>query len=200
MSGAEHPIRVWPRFGSHRTLFMGALLFSLILSLQLTQAKSSQNSPDELRSGAESFVKLVQSKETTAVLNRFSEQGTSFVGTAYVPSKASLSPEEIRKDFDAKVGVYCLFFDTKCFREEDGKERARSNGRALKASLNSLIDLLAKATEKRFVTYDISSTNGKVTLLLSARTPDTARLGEDAVNFYFRFENGQWKLRNIEYN
>jgi hypothetical protein len=179
---------------------MGTLLFSLTFSLQLTQARSSQNSPAELRSGAESFVKLIQSKETTAVLNRFSEQGTSFIGTAYVPSKASLSPEEIHKNFDAKVGVYCLFFDTKCFREEDGKERARSNGRPLKAPLISLVDLLTKATEKRFVTYDISSTNGKVSLLLSARTPDTARLGEDAVNFYFRFENGQWKLRNIEYN
>jgi hypothetical protein len=161
---------------------------------------SPQNSPDELRSGAESFVKLIQSKETIAVLKRFSEQGTSFAGTAYVPSKASLSPGEIHKDFDEKVGVYCMFFDTKCFREEDAKERARSNGRVLKAPLTSLIDLLAKATEKRFVTYDISATNGKVTLLLSARTPDTARLGEDAVNFYFRFENGQWKLRNIEYN
>jgi len=179
---------------------MGTLLFSLTFSLQLALAGSSQNPPDELRSGAESFIRLIQSKEMTAVLNRFSAQGTSFIGTAYVPSKASLSPEEIRKDFEAKVGVYCMFFDTKCFREEDAKERARSNGRALKAPLSSLVDLLAKATEKRFVTYDISGTNGKVTLLLSARTPETARLGEDAVNFYFRFENGQWKLRNIEYN
>jgi hypothetical protein len=179
---------------------MGTLLFSLAFSLQLTQARSSQNSPDELRNGAESFIKLIQSKETTAVLNRFSEQGTSFIGTAYVPSKALLSPEDIHKDFDAKVGVYCMFFDTKCFREEDAKERARSNGRALKGPLSSLVDLLAKSKEKRFVTYDISGTNGKVTLLLSARTPDAARLGEDAVNFYFRFENGQWKLRNIEYN
>jgi hypothetical protein len=41
--------------------------------------------------------------------------------------------------------------------------------------------------------------NGAVTLLLSTRTPDTARLGEDALNFYFRLENGQWKLRNLEY-
>jgi len=153
----------------------------------------------ELQKGAEEFVRLIEARNTAALQNRFSEQGTSFVGTAYVPSKVSLSPEEIRKDFETKTGVYCLFFDTTCFRAEDSKERTQQNGRALNAPLGAITDLLATAKAKRFVTYN-NLNNGKVTLLLSDRTPDTARLGQDAVNFYFRFEQGQWKLRNVEYN
>jgi hypothetical protein len=153
----------------------------------------------ELRSGAEDFAKLVENRDLPALLSRFSEQGASFVGTAYVPLNTSLSPQAINKDFETKTGVYCLFFDTSCLREEDSKERTRHNGRPLNIPLRSVIDLLATAKAKRFVTYDNLS-NGKVSLILSDRTPDTARLGQDALNFYFRFEQGQWKLRNLEYN
>jgi hypothetical protein len=121
------------------------------------------------------------------------------IGAAYIPAKVELSRDEVRKDFETKTGAYCLFFDSQCFRDEESKERTHHNGAPLRTPQRSIADLLASAKEKRFITYD-NLTNGKVTLLLSGRTPDTARLGEDAVDFYFRFEQGQWKLRNLEYN
>ena len=178
-------------------LRMFVLLF-FVLALPSVSA-GSPNSQEELRRGAEQFVNLIEAKDVEALLNRFSEQGTSFIGTAYVPSSASLSRDEIRKEFAVKSGIYCLFFDTKCFRDEDSNERSRQHGRPLALPLQSLLDLLAAAKAKKFVTYDTVG-NGKVTLLLSDRTPDTARLGQDALNLYFRFEQGEWKLRNVEYN
>lgn len=176
-----------------------SLLLLCLLVHPLVSAARSPNPQARLRQGAEQFVSLIESKDVATLLNLFSEQGTSFIGTGYVPSKASLSEQEIREAFEGKTGVYCLFFDTKCLLKEDSKERSRRNGRPLGTPLRSLFDLIAGAKTKRFVTYD-SMTNGKVTLLLSSRTPDTARLGDDALNFYFRFEQGQWKLRNVEYN
>jgi hypothetical protein len=156
--------------------------------------------PDEdIRQGAQKFVKTIEEKDLPSLLNLFSEQGTSFTSGTYALSQVSYSQEEIRKDFAGKAGVYCLFFSTQCLRDADSKERARLNRRPPQIALRSVIDLLATASEKRFVTYEISSMNGKVSLLLSARTPDTARLGEDALNFYFRRENGEWKLRNVEF-
>jgi len=175
-----------------RALSLVVLAFAIRCSL-------GADSQKELRSGAEDFVKLIENRDLPALLSRFSEQGTSFIGTAYVPLKTSLSQQEVHKDFEAKTGVYCLFFDTSCLRDEDLKERTRRNGRALSIPLRSITDLLATAKAKKFVTYDNLS-NGKVSLILSDRTPDTARLGQDALNFYFRFEQGQWKLRNFEYN
>jgi hypothetical protein len=175
------------------------LLLLCLLVLSLSSAAWSRNPQAELRQGAEQFVSLLESKDVATLMNLFSEQGTSFIGTGYVPSKASLTQQEIREAFEGKTGVYCLFFDTKCLSEEDSKERSRRNGRPLSTPVRSLLDLIAGAKTKRFVTYD-NMTNGKVTLLLSNRTPDTARLGDDALNFYFTFEQGQWKLRNVEYN
>jgi hypothetical protein len=177
--------------------FRSLLLFLLVLPS--VSAVPSQNPQAQLRQGAEQFVSLIESKDVAALLSLFSEQGTSFIGTGYVPSKASLSQHEIREAFEGKTGVYCLFFDTKCLSEEDSKERSRRSGRPLSTPARSILDLITGAKTKRFVTYD-NMTNGKVTLLLSNRTPDTARLGDDALNFYFRFEQGQWKLRNVEYN
>ena len=172
---------------------------SLLLVGFVLQGSSSSETPGGLRTGAEEFVKLIEANDLSALTNRFSEQGTSFVGGTYALTKTSFSPDEIRKDFEAKTGVYCLFFDTSCFRNKDAKERARRGGHPLTVPLQSLADLIAKAKIKKFVTYP-DRTNGQVSLILSNRTPDTARLGEDAVNFYFRFEQGQWKLRNLEYN
>jgi hypothetical protein len=187
-------------FTLHGAFLTVLVLIPLVLGFSAARDGQPQSPQDKLREGAQTFVELIRARDTAALLVRFSEQGTSFTGTAYVPSKAHLSPQEIHADFEAKVGVYCLFFDTKCFQQEDSKARTRENGRPLSSPLNSITDLLTKGTEKRFVTYNISNSNGKVSLLLSNRTPDTARLGEDAVNLYFRLENGQWKLRNIEYN
>jgi hypothetical protein len=174
-----------------------ALVFVLVLSS--VNSAGAQNKQEGLLNGAREFANLVEIKDAQGVMNEISDQGTSFIGTAYTPIKVDLSRDEIRKDFETKTGVYCLFFDTRCFQEEDARERSRRNGRALVFHLRSIADLLATAKEKRFAAYD-NLTNGKVTLLLSGRTSETARLGEDAVNFYFRFERGQWKLRNVEYN
>lgn len=163
-------------------------------------AAYSQSSQDDLCKGAEAFIKLIENRQEDALLRLFSEQGTSFIGTAYVPIKTALAPNEIQHDFAAKTGAYCLFFDTKCLREEDSRERDRRNGRPPRIPLTSILDLLSASHQMKFVTYDISRTNGKVTVLLCERTPETARLGQDALNFYFRFEDGRWKLRNVEYS
>jgi hypothetical protein len=176
------------------------LLFPLVFSLSLSFRVVQAAGPDQgLRQGAQKFVNLVEAKDSLSLLNLFSEQGTSFVSGTYALSKVEFSQSEIRKDFEAKTDVYCLFFNSQCLRDADSRERVRLNKPPLKIALRSISDLLAAANEKRFVTYDISSENGKVTLLLSARTPETARLGEDALNFYFRQENGEWKLRNVEF-
>ncbi len=190
------PLRFW----RHRLGFCAFNVLFCALAFHSVGAARSPNPEEELRSGAEKFVRLVESRDQGALLKLFSEQGTSFIGTSYVPSKVTLTPAEVRTDFEAKLGVYCLFFDTECFRQEDAKERVRQKGRPLRIPLRSVVDLISTASQKRFVTYDVSKTNGKVSLLLSERTPDTSSLGEDALNFYFRFEDGQWKLRNIEYN
>jgi hypothetical protein len=189
----------WPKSPAGARVDTFRLLLLCLLVLSLSSAAWSRNPQAELRQGAEQFVSLLESKDVATLMNLFSEQGTSFIGTGYVPSKASLTQQEIREAFEGKTGVYCLFFDTKCLSEEDSKERSRRNGRPLSTPVRSLLDLIAGAKTKRFVTYD-NMTNGKVTLLLSNRTPDTARLGDDALNFYFTFEQGQWKLRNVEYN
>jgi len=183
----RQPLRFWRRR-------LGVCAFSVLfcaLAFHSVGVARSPNPEEELRSGAEKFVRLIGSRDQGALLNLFSEQGTSFIGTAYVPSKVTLTPAEVRKDFEAKLGVYCLFFDTECFRQEDAKERVRQKGRPLRTPLRSVMDLITTASQKRFVTYEISKTNGKVSLLLSERTPDTASIGEDALNFYFRFEDGQ---------
>jgi hypothetical protein len=152
---------------------------ALVFVLLPASAARAQSRQDSLLKGAREFVSLVEIRDTQGLMERMCE--------------------EIRKDFDTKTGIYCLFFETKCFREEDARERSRRNGRALLFPLQSIADLLTRAKDKRFLAYD-NLTNGKITLLLSERTPETARLGQDAVNFYFRFEQGQWKLRNVEYN
>jgi hypothetical protein len=193
MSVAPLKIPAYRRTDTFRFLLL------CLLVLPLVSAAWSRNPQAQLRQGAEQFVSLIESKDVAGLLSLFSEQGTSFIGTGYVPSKASLSQQEIREAFEGKTGVYCLFFDSKCLSEEDSKERIRRSGRPLSTPARSLLDLIAGAKIKRFITYD-NMTNGKVTLLLSNRTPDTARLGDDALNFYFRFEQGQWKLRNVEYN
>jgi hypothetical protein len=190
------PLSVW----SLGSAIYGFSLLFFALALNTLCLAASSNSEEQLRGGAEEFIRLIEARDQTALLSLISEQGTSFVGTAYVPSKASLTPGEIRKDFEGKTGVYCLFFDTECFRHEDLQERIRQNGRPLRTPLRSIADLLSTARQKKLVTYDISKANGKVSVLLSSRTPDTARLGEDALNFYFRLEDGKWKLRNVEYN
>jgi hypothetical protein len=176
------------------------LLFLLVLFLSLCFGVVQAAGPDEgLRQGAQKFINLVEAKDSLGLLNLFSEQGTSFVSGTYALTKVEFSQSEIRKNFEAKTDVYCLFFNSQCLRDADSRERVRLNKPPLKIALRSISDLLAAADEKKFVTYDISSKNGKVTLLLSARTPETARLGEDALNFYFRQENGEWKLRNVEF-
>jgi hypothetical protein len=178
-------------------VLLRAVVFVMVLSS--VSAVGVQNKPEGLRNGAREFANLVEIKDTQGVTIKISDQRTSFIGTACVPSKANLSRDEIRKDFETQTGFYCLFLDTRCFQEEDARERSRRKGRALVFHLHSIADLLAAEKEKRFVAYD-NLTNGKVTLLLSGSTPETARLGEDAVNSYFRFAQGQWKLRNVEYN
>jgi len=173
-------------------------VLGLVLFLHVLGASAVESDAD-LKRGAEKFVALIQNKDSAALLGLFSEQGTSFISGTYAVPKAEYSLAEIRKDFGTKTGVYCVFFDSECLLRADGSERARQKGRPLKISLKSALDLLNAAKEKRFVTYDISAANGKVTLLLSSRTADRAVLGEDALNFYFRREDGEWKLRNIEF-
>jgi len=171
-------------------------LFAISVQTFETRATTSD---DDLKRGAEKFVTAVESKDASALLDPFSEQGTSFISGAHALARASYKRSEIRKEFETKTGVYCIFFDTKCLREADSKEGGRQKAPPIRVPLRSIIDLVATAKQKRFVTYAISAANGEVTLLCCDRTPDTARQGEDAVNFYFRKENGEWKLRNVEY-
>lgn len=174
-------------------------LLVLTLTLPSVCDAFTPHPQDELKNAAKEFVRLIESRDTAALTDQFSEQGTTFIGTAYSPAKVHLSREEIRRDLESKTGVYCLFFDSKCFQEEDVRERVRQKARSLDTPLRSIADLLTGAKEKRFVAYG-NLRNPKVTVLLSGRTPDTAILGVDAVNFYFRWEQGRWRLRNVEYN
>ena len=187
------------RLQAHWKVFSRLLLLSCVALLAITLQMRSAAADDALKKGAEKFVAAIESKDMSDLLRLFSRQGTSFIsGTAALP-KAEYSFAEIREDFERKTGAYCVFFDSSCLIQADEKERARSNHPPGKVRLKSASDLLALSKEKRFVTYPESATNGKVTLLLSSRTVDTATLGEDALNFYFRQEGGEWKLRNMEF-
>jgi hypothetical protein len=176
------------------------LLPLVVFFRMLSVADATAALPDkELRVGAAKFVATVETKNTSALLALFSKQGTSFISGTYALPKVHYSLAEIHKDFESRSGVYCVFFDTACLREVDSKERARQQANPPRILLRSVIDLLASTKQRRFVTYPESAFNNKVTLLLSSRTTETARLGEDALNFYFRWEDGEWKLRNMEF-
>jgi hypothetical protein len=177
------------------------LLLALLLFLLHVGEIQAGTSDEELKKGAEKLVELIESKNPPALLDLFSEQGTSFISGTYALPKAEYSPAEIRKDFETKTGVYCVFFDTACLREADSKERARQRARPIQIPLNSVFDLVAAAKVKKFATFDVSSMNGMVALMLTNVSPQApeARTGKDAVVFYFRSEHGQMKLRNIEF-
>jgi hypothetical protein len=179
----------------------GILLFlSLVLAFcfQVVEARGAA-SDEDLKRGAEKFIKLVEARDIPAVLDLFSEQGTSFISGTYALPKASYSRSEIRKDFESKNGAYCIFFDTACLREADSKERLRQKARPIEIPLTSVIDLVANAKTKKFVTFDASPMNGMVGLILTDVPLPQARQGRDALVFYFRPEDGQMKLRNIEF-
>lgn len=182
-------------FGSSSFL----LAFFLLPSSFVEPIARAANSDEDLKRGAEKFVAVIESKNPSTLLDLFSEQGTSFISGTYALPKAEYSPEEIREDFASRTGVYCVFFDTTCLREADKKERTRQKGRPIQIPLSSVIDLVTTAKVKKFVTFDVSSGNGMVALLLTDVPPPQARQGRDAVVFYFRPEHGQMKLRNIEF-
>lgn len=156
---------------------------------------------EELKKGAEKFVALIESKNPSALLDLFSEQGTSFISGTYALPKAEYSPADIRKDFETKTGVYCVFFDTACLREADSKERVHQGARPIRIPLTSVFDLVGTAKVKKYVTFDSSGMNGMVALMLTDVSPQApeALTGKDAVVFYFHAEHGQMKLRNIEF-
>jgi len=154
---------------------------------------------EDLKRGAEKFVAVVESKNPSALLDLFSEQGTSFLSGTYALPKAEYCPAEIRKDFESKGGVYCVFFDTARQREADSKERLRKKARPIQIPLTSVVDLRATAKQDKFVTFEASSKNGMVGLILTDVPPPQARQGRDALVFYFRPGDGQMKLRNVEF-
>ena len=156
-------------------------------------------SDEDLKRGAEKFAGVVESKNPSPLLDLFSEQGTSFISGAYALPKAEYSPAEIPKDFESKGGVYCVFFDTACLREADSRERLRKKARPIQIPLTSVVDLLATAKQEKFLTFEASSNNGMVGLILTDVPPPQARQGRDALVLYFRPEGGQMKLRNIEF-
>jgi hypothetical protein len=180
----------------HKSIALSSIL--LLVCVGETRAGTSD---EELKRGAEQFVSLIESKNASAVLDLFSEQGTSFISGTYALPKAEYSPAEIRDDFKTKTGVYCVFFDTACLREADSKERGRQKGHPIQIPLTLVFDLVATARVKKFVTFDVSSKNGMVALMLTNVSPQSlqARTGRDAIVFYFRSELGQLKLRNIEF-
>jgi len=175
------------------------ILLALFLFLLHVGEIQAGTSDEELKKGAEKFVALIESKNPSALLELFSEQGTSFISGTYALPKAEYLPAEIRKDFETKTGVYCIFFDTACLRETDSKERVRQGARPIQIPLTSVFDLVATAKVKKFATFDVSGMNGMVALVLTNVAPPEARTGRDAVVFYFRSEQGQMKLRNIEF-
>jgi hypothetical protein len=180
---------------SHRSLLVPLLLLIPLFFVLKLRAASLDG---DLSQGASKFVDTIRVKNPTSLLRLFSEQGTSYVSGTYVLPKATYSLVEIREDFEKKTGVYCVFFDTACVVETDAKGRAQRGARPGRIPLKAVIDQIASAKEWRLVN-GANEANGQVTLLLSSRTVDTATIGEDAINFYFRHENGDWKLRNIEF-
>lgn len=178
-----------------------SLVLTLFLFLLIGAQTQAATSDEELKKGAEKFVAVIESENPLALLDLFSEQGTSFISGTYALPKAEYSPAEIRKDFATKTGVYCVFFDTACLREADAKERARQRARPIQIPLTSVFDLVVTAKVKKFVTFDVSGMNGMVALMVTSLPPQSpdARTGKDAVVFYFRSEHGQMKLRNIEF-
>jgi len=179
--------------------FQFILLLLLFTSLFQVSNLRATPSDEDLKKGAEKFVAVVESKNIAALLDLFSEQGTVFMSATYALPKVDYSPAEIRKDFENKSGVYCVFFDTKCLREADSAERARQKARPIQIPLTSVVDLLATAKQRKFVTFGVSSKNGMVGLMLTDVPEPQARQGRDALVFYFRSEGGQMKLRNIEF-
>jgi len=174
-------------------------ILSLILLTPLVGVRAA-TSVEDLKRGAEKLMAVVESKNVAALLDLFSEQGTVFMSNTYALPRVDYTPGEIRKDFENKSGVWCVFFDTACLREADSRERARQTTRPIEIPLTSVVDLLAKAKLRKFVTFDVSSSNGMVGVILTDLQPPQARQGRDAVVVYLRSEGGQLKLRNIEFH
>jgi hypothetical protein len=95
---------------------------------------------------------------------------------------------------------FALALDTLCLAASSNSEEELRGGAEEFITLIEARDQTALLSLISEQGTDISKMNGKVSVLLSLRAPDAARLGEDALNFYFRLEDGKWNLRNVEYN
>jgi hypothetical protein len=87
---------------SRARLLLVSSVFLFTFSPQLLAGRTPALDEDRKR-GAEKFVSVVESKNPSALLDLFSEQGRSFIGGRYALPKAEYCPAEIRKDFEGQA-------------------------------------------------------------------------------------------------
>jgi hypothetical protein len=87
----------------------------------------------------------------------FSQKGVTFgIHSSPIPIVA------LRQEIERKRGIYCVFFDTDCFRREDAAARARDGAAPLSAPHYSFRERLARSSSRH-----LEIGGGLVTVLLS---------------------------------
>jgi hypothetical protein len=98
------------------------------------------------------------------------------------------SGSQIKKQFDEKIGMYCLMFDTDCLRKQPGFERQYSYR-----------DLLSKVTtrkvKRRVVRYP-DGLMGELRVELDGGPVEEVR-DRNPFEVAFAYENGEWKLATL---
>jgi len=123
-------------------------------------------------------------------------------GVVFGLEPPAITSREIRKQFGQKTGVYCLLFDTRCFRTEDTAEREKAAAPIRAEPLYSYRERVQKSPSRK-VKIHVSSHEGhwigQVTVLLGSETDDASLSPKNILEFTFVLEEREWRLAAILY-
>lgn len=150
-----------------------------------------------LKNTTERLLTILERGEPREVISLISSKGVVF-GLEPPP----VASTEIRKQFAAKTGVYCLLFDTECLRKEDRAEREKAGAPTRVTPLSSYRERVQKASHRKVRSQLIQQEGrwaGHVTVLLESPANDDNISPENSIEFEFVFEEGEWHLAGVVY-
>jgi hypothetical protein len=115
-------------------------------------------------------------------------------GVVFGVDPPPISVSRIQQDIDERRGIYCGLFNTECLRKEDAQDRARAGAPPSRVQLFSYRERLSKMVNRQVIVSD--SSRGTVSV---AVTSPGRGLSQEPMEFYFRLENGTWKLSDIPF-
>ena len=113
-------------------------------------------------------------------------------GVVFGVDEPAIRLSVIRKQIEAREGIYCTFFDTDCARRKDAEDRAKAGAPPSVEALYSYRERVVKAvaSELRVSVYQIAGVwSGTVVVTLKGDVQPNAPM-----EFEFAYESGSWKL------